>query len=95
MSPNYWKQRRDKLLERSRNGVAARERKRLSDVREAKEVGFVVFIGQMFGGEHIIRCLDAGDETRLWIEIDGQAHRPLSWRGLLRLICKRILRDGN
>jgi len=91
MSPNYWKRRRTKLLERSRKGVAARERKRIAAVLEAREVGRVTFSGQMFGGEHLIRCLDAGDETRLWIEVDGRAHRARTWRGLVRVICKRIV----
>lgn len=91
MSPNYWKRRRAKLLERSKKGVLARERKRLAAVQEAREVGRVMFFGPMFGGEHILRCLDAGDETRLWIEVDGRAHRPRSWRGLMRVVCKRIV----
>jgi hypothetical protein len=93
MSPNYYKRRRIKLLERSRKGVLARERKRLEAACEAREVGRIVFSGQMFGGEHSIRCLDAGNETQLWVEIDGQAHRPRTWRGLMRVICKRLGRS--
>jgi hypothetical protein len=92
MSPNYWKRRRAKLLERSRKGVLARERKRLAAVREAREVGKVVFFGPMFGGVHTLRCLDAGNETRLWIEVDRTAHRPRTWKGLMRVICKRIVK---
>ena len=62
----------------------------MAAVLEAREVGRVFFSGPMFGGEHTLRCLDAGDEARLWFEIDGRAHRPRSWRGLMRIICKRI-----
>jgi hypothetical protein len=51
MSPNYWKRRRAKLLERSRKGVLA----------------------------------------RLWVEVDGRAHKPRSWRGLMRVVCKRVV----
>jgi hypothetical protein len=91
MSPGYWKRRRTKLLERSRLGVLARERKRLARAQEAREVGQVTFSGPMFGGEHVIRCLDAGNENRLLVEVDGQAHRPRSWRGLMRVVCKRII----
>jgi hypothetical protein len=94
MSPTYFKRRRIKLLERSRKGVLARERKRLAAVRETREVGQVVFSGQMFGGVHTLRCLDAGDETRLWIKVDGLARRPRTWQGLMRLVVKRIIR-GN
>lgn len=92
MSPSYWKCRKLNLLERSRKGVAARERKRLAHVQEAREVGYIEFCGPMFGGRHTIRCLAAGDEARLWIEIDGQAHRPRTWRGLMRMVCKRMMR---
>lgn len=91
MSPNYWKRRRTKLLERSRKGVEARERKRLAAVTEAREVGKVAFFGPMFSGVHILRCLDMGDETRLWIEVDGRAYRLRSWRGLMRVVCKRVI----
>ena len=91
MSPSYCKRRRAKLLERSRKGVEARERKRLAAVREAVEVGRVIFTGAMFGGEHVIRCLDVGDERVLCVEIDGRAQRPKTWRGLMRMVCKRII----
>lgn len=70
---------------------AAKERKRLAQVRDALEVGRVTFVGPMFGGVHTIRCLDAEDEMRLWIEIDGLAHRPRTWRGLVRLVCRRLI----
>jgi hypothetical protein len=91
MSPTYWKIRKAKLLERSLKGVVERERKRLAAIQEAKEVGKVVFSGKMFGGEHVIRCLDVGDENRIWIEVDGRAHRTWTWKGLMRVVCKRIV----
>lgn len=92
MSPSYWKRLKEKRIELSRKGVEARERKRLDQVREAREVGRVTFSGTMFGGEHNIRCLDSGDETRLWIEIDGQAHRTRTWRGVMKMVCKRMVK---
>jgi hypothetical protein len=46
----------------------------------------------MFGGEHMIRCLDFGDEMRLWIEVDGRGHKPRSWKGLMRIVMKRIVK---
>ena len=73
---------------------AAKERKRLAQVQEAREVGRVTFSGPMFGGEHVIRCLDVGDEMRLWIEIDGRQHRPRTWRGVMRMVCRRIWKYG-
>lgn len=81
------------MLERSRKGVLARERKRLAAVSEAREIGRVTFSGPMFRGEHVVRCLDVGDESRVWVEVDGQAHRARTWRGVMRVVCKRIGRS--
>lgn len=63
----------------------------MAQVHEAREVGRVAFSGPMFGGEHTIRCLDAGDESRLWIEIDGRAYRSRTWRGVMRMVVKRMV----
>jgi hypothetical protein len=69
---------------------AIKERKRLTAAQAAVCVGIVVFDGAMFGGKHTLRCWDFGDERMVWIEIDGQHHKPRSWRGVLRLIAKRL-----
>ena len=55
-------------------------------------VGTVCFDGRMFGGSHLIECYDIGDELRIAVKVDGNFHKPKSWRGLLRMICKRLLR---
>lgn len=47
----------------------------------------------MFGGEHVIVCREPGEDgAPLWVYIDGQAHRPRSWRGLMRMVCRRVMR---
>lgn len=72
---------------------SAKDRKRLAQAQSVQEVGQIVFSGLMFGGEHTLRCLDAGDGTHLLIEIDGQAHKPKSWRGVMRMVCKRLTKN--
>lgn len=70
---------------------AAKERKRMADAVAAKEVGVIVFTGQMFGGvTHRIRCLHRDGDRVLLLEIDGRPVRPRSYRGVLRLLAKRL-----
>jgi hypothetical protein len=69
---------------------AAKERLRMARAGEAREVGRVTFAGPRFGGEHVVRCLDAGDFAHLWVEVDGKAHWAKTWRGVMRLVCRRM-----
>lgn len=70
----------------------AKERLRMERAVAAVEAGRVTFEGPCFGGRHVIRYLDAGDESRLWLEVDGKPVRPRTWRGLMRLVVKRVMR---
>jgi len=90
MSPSYWKRRKEKRLERSRLGVLARERNRLAQEEAAVHVGSVLFAGPAFGGMHLVRAFARGEGPGLLIEVDGQAHRPRTLRGLVRLVSKRL-----
>jgi hypothetical protein len=75
---------------------AARERKRLERVQAAICVGTVTFDGPMFGGRHEVRCLfsDGYSETKLMLEVDDRAYAPRTWRGVVKLIAKRLVRYG-
>lgn len=76
----------------SRNANAAKERKRLARTSEAIEIGKIEFNGKMFGGQHLIRCMARDGEDCLLLEIDGDAASARTWRGLMRMICKRIFK---
>ena len=74
--------------------VAQRERNRLKRAEESVEVGRCVFSGVTFGGEHTMRILHRGDEPVVMLEIDGTHYRPRSYRGVLRLLARRLVRCG-
>ena len=70
---------------------AAKERKRLANAIAMREYGVIIFQGEMFSGvTHRIRCLTDDAAPRLWLEIDGRIHRPVTYRGLLRLLARRL-----
>lgn len=90
MSITYSKQRAARHCKRLANMRAAKERKRLERAVAMREIGVILFDGEMFGGKHRIRCLTDDIAPVLWLEIDGQLHRPRSYRGVLRTIAKRL-----
>ena len=89
-SVNYYKARRQRLKERSRKGVLARERKRMAEATAATVVGVVRFSGTMFGGDHEILCLNRDGEKHIMLDIDGRPHKPTTYRGMLRLLARRL-----
>ena len=91
-SVRYFKERRKRLQERSRKGVVARERKRIAEAQEATVVGVVKFSGTMFGGDHEILCLNRDGEKHIMLDIDGGPHKPTTYRGMLRLLARRLVK---
>ena len=90
-SVTYRKRRRDGCLRKMSNMRAAKERKRISHAVELREMGVILFHGEMFGGvTHRIRCLSDGVAPCLWLEIDGLIHRPRTYRGVLRMLTRRL-----
>lgn len=89
-SVRYFKERRKRLQERSRKGVVARERKRIAEAQAATVVGVVRFSGSMFGGDHEILCLNRDGEKHIMLDIDGLPHKPTTYRGMLRLLARRL-----
>ncbi len=71
-------------------GVAAQKRKRIAESESSTECGRIVFSGLMFGGGHVICLLVSGDDHYLRTEIDGIPYRPLTERGLRKLLARRI-----
>ena len=72
----------------------AKERKRMDAAECAEECGNIQFSGQMFGGPHSIRCLVSGENTIL-LEIDGAPYKPTTYRGLCRLLARRLSSSPN
>ena len=94
MAPSYTyrKRQRDRQLQRMAAMRAAKERKRQAEACDAEHVGTVIFDGPLFGGRHVMRCLYrcGYSETHLMVEIDGVAFKPLTRRGIDRIIARRI-----
>lgn len=93
-SVSYFRAKRKRLQERSCKGVLARERKRMAEATAATVVGVVKFSGTMFGGDHEILCLNRDGEKHIMLDIDGRPHRPTTYRGVLRLLARRLVRNG-
>ena len=48
--------------------------------------------GELFGGsDYIIRLLNRDGEKHLLLEFDGIPARPQTYRGLLRLLARRLV----
>ena len=56
----------------------------------AEEVGTIIFNGPCFGGEHTLRLLHRDGEAKLLLEVDGKAFRPLTRRGIRKILAERI-----
>ena len=51
----------------------------------------VVFQGPMFGGvTHRMRLLNRDGEKHLLVEFDGQCAKPQTYRGVLRMLARRL-----
>jgi len=87
----YFRERRKWLQIRSRLGVLARERNRMARSMEAVEVGRIDFSGKMFG-HHCILCLHRDGDTSMMLNIDGIPFKPKTYRGVLKLLAKRLTR---
>lgn len=90
MRKSYSQLARERRRKWSKNANAARERKRIAQAADAREVGAVLLLGPAFGGSHTIRLLDAGDGEHLFLEADGRACRPRTARGIRALIARLI-----
>lgn len=90
MSLTYFKSRRERQLKMLANMRAAKERKRLENAVAMREIGIIIFGGDAFGGKHRIRLMTDDIAPCLWIEIDGEIHRPWSYRGVLRMLARRL-----
>lgn len=90
----YFQTIRKRAKEKSRLGVLTRERNRIARAEEAIEIGRIDFYGKMFGGSHVIRCLNRDSEEILLLEIDGQPFSPKTYRGVLRLIAAHLSRQS-
>jgi len=88
----YRKKRREKVLRKMAVMRAAKERKRIAESVTATECGRILFDGPMFGGPHFLRCLSDSDERVVRLEIDGNLYKPKSYRGVLRLLARRIVK---
>lgn len=70
---------------------AAKRAKIIRVAVAADEVGVVVFAGPMFGGmTHRLRLLNQAGERHLLLEFDGVPAKPRTYRGVLRLLARRL-----
>lgn len=90
----HFKARKERLKARSRLGVLARERNRMAQSSAAIEVGRICFSGTMFGGNHVIRCLHRDGDQMLLLDIDDRPFKPETYRGVLRLLSRRLVRSS-
>jgi predicted GIY-YIG superfamily endonuclease len=83
---------RAKMLEHITAMRVSKERKRLANKKPLAEAGFIEFTGEQFddGRGKIWRCLTDDTTPAVWLEIDGHIHRPRSYRGVLRLLARRL-----
>ena len=89
MSPNYRKRRQAKLLERSRKGVEARERKRMERDNALVEIGQIVTNGCL--GSHCITLMAWPDESRaIAVFVNGKHRIPRTLLGVLRCLAQMI-----
>ena len=79
--------------ETSRLAHAAKRAKIIANAVEATEVGMVIFSGTCFGGVvHRMRLLNEDGEKHLLVEFDGVPSKPQTYRGMLRLLARRLCR---
>jgi len=74
MSPSYWKRRREKMLARSRKGVAARERKRMEFDPDRE--------GWKVAGTYLVRVWAAPDGRSVAMDVSGRTQRCGSERAV-------------
>jgi hypothetical protein len=89
-----WAKTKERLHRRAMAGVAGRRRKMLEQAAAAVCIGTVTFEGPAFGGRHTIRCLmaDGYSETRMMLEIDGRQRKARTVRGMVRMVCARVMK---
>lgn len=73
----------------------AKARKMAERTGSMDEVGRILFDGPMFGGEHEIKCMANGDPSHIWLMIDGVGYRRSTWKGVSRLLAKRLKRPNS
>lgn len=91
-STSYLNKKRRELSERnSRRGKYGNEVKRRI-MHERGNDGIVVGGFETWGnmGEHTIELIDCGDESMLWIRVDGELKMPRTMRGVRAVITKWI-----
>ena len=84
----YARNRRQMLHDRAMRGVEARERKRIEQSPEWRDVGGIVTDGCL--GVHTIRLLDRGDERHLAVMVDGRHRQARTYRGVLRCVARMV-----
>lgn len=68
----------------------AKARKRRETAATDIEVGTIIFNGPMFNGRHIMTLFARAGEPHLFPTVDSKPFRPVTIRGLRRMIAKRI-----
>lgn len=69
---------------------AAKERKRIEDAANDVEVGTIIFNGPMFNGRHILTLFARDGEKHLFPTVDSRPFKPVTIKGLRRMIAERI-----
>lgn len=54
-------------------------------------VGTIRTTGNM--GDHFIEILDGGDESHVWLRVDGELRKPRTMNGVHRILSKWIWRE--
>jgi hypothetical protein len=89
MSPNYFKRKREKQLRKSRLGVEARERKRMSEACRWKDVGGFLTYGVL--GVHSVMLSAKDDESKyLAVSVDGKARQARTLNGIKKCIAEML-----
>lgn len=83
-SASYIGKRKAEAVRRGRMGVAARRARMLEQAAPLRVVGGIHTSGCL--GEHHIELLDGGDESRVWIRVDGSLRTPRTLRGVVRVL---------
>lgn len=94
MTRNYFERRRLMLRARAMAGVAARERKRMTEATavDVVEVGWVTFDGPAFGGRHEIVLRSRTGADALLVCCDGRELRPRTGRGFVAMVGRMVWR---
>ena len=88
-SNTYLRKKKQSRTDRARKGGNARFEKYKS-MHDPVPVGGFTTWGIM--GDHVIRLLDCGDDSVVWIEVDGQIRAPRTLTGVKRIVSEWIWR---